>query len=654
MSISEINKKPSKNIQNIKSHEGSNLNKDKIFPRISKVIKIRKVSKHISKDNNSNISKNINANSKSIEFDNKESDKNIFTEEEQDDFNFILNESLKMKNSIKKSDVNLIIEKQEEINIKTPKNNRKKTKLIQKDALINQHIESIQLSYKHNIKLNTTKTIPNISKKLNINLNPMKNVKNKLSKISPIINLDLNNPEIKNQLINNNIAIYTMLKNMNFFERLKSISEKRNLEFKKEFQKDYYFLDIDQFDNIFIDVNDININSPLTLIFHHCLNPEIKQSAQSDSGQYFFFEYICKKRGDKDYSIAYDKEEIKSIPKYFDDINYVNYLFNNFKEKHLNNFLNGISSWKKTFLFKQKFKYAKHIIKMTLRDFATIYFISPLDLVVDYHSYGSDYPMADYFVAISQYRFHCDIDFDKEKGKFNFKTSCKVYNTIKLVKQTLLKKYVIKESNVTNQKEIQINIWPSFKKIIKKADKNNQDLCSYIFENYLKNNLNKYSKVKPDEKIYFDFFPKNNPDENETKKSSVINLDSFGTNFDIFSNNNEFNLFNNNINIINKIKLKEGKDQEKDVLKNIYQTKDNKKKEIKKEDNDDKEEKKPKRKRWRKRRILKYGVCIIFGLYVLKTLISLGQGYFSNEKKINIFLIIIIGLALATIHIRKK
>ena len=653
MSISEINKKPSKNLQNIKSHEGSKVNNDKIFPMISKVIKIRKVSKHISKDNNSNISKHININSKSIEFDNKENDKNIFTEEEQDDFNFILNESLKIKNSIKKTDLNLIIEKQEEINIKIPKKNKKKKKLIQKDALINQHIESIQLSYKYNMKLNATKTTPNLSKKLNINLNPVKNVKNKLSKISPIINLDLNNPEIKNQLINNNIAVYTMLKNMKFFERLKTISEKRNLEFKKEFQKDYYFLDIDQFDNIFIDVNDININSPLTLIFHHCLNPEIKQSTQSDSGEYFFFEYIFKKRGDKDYSLMYDKEEIKSIPKYFDDINYVNHLFNNFNEKQLNNFLNEISSWKKTFLFKQKFKYAKHIIKMTLRDFATIYFISPLDLVVDYHSYGSDYPMADYFVAISQYRFHCDIDFDKEKGKFNFKTSCKVYNTIKLVKQTLLKKYVIKESNVTNQKEIQINIWPSFKKIIKKADKNNQDLCSYIFETYLKNNLNKYSKVKPDEKIYFDFFPKN-PDDNKTKKSSVINLDSFGTNFDIFSNNNEFNLFNNNINIINKIKLKEGKEQEKDLFKNIYHKKDNKKNEIKKEDNDDKEEKKPKRKKWRKRRILKYGVCIIFGLYVLKTLISLGKGYFSNEKKINIFLIIIIGLVLATIHIRKK
>ena len=648
MSISEINKEPSKNIPNIKSYEGSNLNKDKIFPKISKVIKIRKVSKHISKDNNSNINKNININSNTIQFDNKEKDKDIFTKDEHDDFNFILNESLKMKNSIKNSDVNLIIEKQEEINIKTPKNNKK---LIQKGALINQHIESIQLSYKYNIKINTTKTLPNLRKKLNKNLNSIKNDKNKLDKISPIINLDLNNPQIMNQFINNNIANYTMLKNMNFFERLNSISEKRNLEFKKEFQKDYYFLDIDQFDNIFINENDMNINSPLTLIFHYCLNPEIKQS---DSGTYFF-EYIYKKRGDTDYSMVYDKEEIKSIPKYFNDINYVNYLFNNFNEKHLNNFLNGISSWKKTFLFKQKFKYAKHVVKnMTLRDFATIYFISPLDMVVDYHSYGSDYPMADYFVAISQYRFHCDINFDKKKGRFNFKTSCKIYNTIKLVKQTLLKKYVIKESNVTNQKEIQVNIWPSFKKIIKKEDKNNQELCSYIFETYLKNNLNKYSKVKPDEKIYFDFFIKNS-DNNEIKKTSVINLDSAGTNFDIFSNNNnEFNLFNNNINIINNIKLKEGKDQEKDLYKNIYQIKDNKKNGITKEENDDKEEKKPKRKKWRKRRILKYGVCIVFGLYVFKTLISLGKGYFSNEKKINIFLIIIIGLVLATIHLRKK
>ena len=200
--------------------------------------------------------------------------------------------------------------------------------------------------------------------------------------------------------------------------------------------------------------------------------------------------------------MEYDKKEIQNIPKYFKNINYVNNLFNNYNEKDLNIFLSEINTWKKTFSFEQKFKYTKHVIKtMTLRDVATIYFISPLDMIIDYHSYGSDFPMADFFVAISQYRFHCEINFNKIKGKFNFKTSCTVYNTIKLVKQTLLKKYVIYESNVTNQEEIQSNIWPNLKKIIKKEDEENQKINKKIFETYLKNNLNKYSKIKPDEKF---------------------------------------------------------------------------------------------------------------------------------------------------------
>jgi hypothetical protein len=261
--------------------------------------------------------------------------------------------------------------------------------------------------------------------------------------------------------------------------------------------------------------------------------------------------------------------------------------------------------------------------------------------------------MADIFVAISQYRFHCDINFNKKKGKFNFKTSCTVYNTIKLVKKTLIKKLVINESNKTNQKEIQRNIWPNLKKIIKKEDRNNQQICDNLFKKYLKNNLYKYSKAKPDEKIYNDFFQKNG--ENENIKMSITNFDS-GTNFDIISNsNNEFNLFNNNINIINNIKLKEAEEEVKDIFNNynINQIKEEKKSEIKKDEKES-DEKKPKKKRWRKRRILKYGVCIIFALYVIKTIISLGRGYFSNEKKFNIFLSIIIGLILVAIQIKKR
>ena len=594
----------------------SDINKDLFPKRISKVIKIKKIIK-LDKSKNKESSYKIN---------------NI-TNNEENDFDNLLKGNFKRDN-IKQSYKNifspkvLIEEKQLDINIKG-------SKYKTKPLLINQHTESIQLNSFYQEKKNQNFNHHILLKKLNLNL---------------IKDLDLNNPETKNQFINNNIANYKMLQKINFFEKLKNITEKRYSEFKKEFQKDYYFLDIDQFENIFINENDLNINSPLTLIFHYCFNPEVKQIGSSEN----FFEFIYKNRGDTNYSMKYDKEKIKYIPKYFNDINYVNNLFNNFSEKELNSFILGINKWTKTFIFEQKFKYTKHAIKnMTIRDIATIYFISPLDMIIDYHSYGSDFLMADFFVAISQYRYHCDIDFNKKKGKFCFKTSCKVYNTIKLVKNTLLEKLVIEESSRTNGNEIKKNIWPNLKKIIKKEDGNNQKICDNIFKNYLKNNLNKYSKNKPDENLYKDFFQKNG--EKDNISMSITNLDT-GSNFDIINNsNNEFNLFNN-INIINNIKLKEEKEKEvKDMINNynIFKEKKIKEENESKLKKEEAEEKKPKKKRWRKRRILKYGVCIIFGLYAFKTIISLAKGYFSNEKLFNLFLSIVIGLILVLIQLRK-
>ena len=635
MSISDINKKKEKIIQSTKSISYSTISNNIFSSQNSKIIKIKTISKHTSIKNKQDLYKNMNRiNSPK----NNESDKD---NEDNDDFDFILKESIKDKENNKKK--NLIIQRQMNINIK----NMNKNNIKKRDALINQHIESIQLNfYLDDLNLNeSNRTI--LRKKLNLNLNTKKNVIN-IVKIAPIINLDFSNQEMLNQFINNNIANFNMLEKINFFSRLKSISDKRYQEFIQEFKKDYYFLDINEFDNIFINEKDIKINSPLTLIFHYIFNPEIKQA---DSGENFF-EFIYKKRGDTNYSMEYDKKEIQNIPKYFNNINYVNNLFNNYNEKDLNIFLSEINTWKKTFSFEQKFKYTKHVIKtMTLRDVATIYFISPLDMIIDYHSYGSDFPMADFFVAISQYRFHCEINFNKIKGKFNFKTSCTVYNTIKLVKQTLLKKYVIYESNVTNQEEIQSNIWPNLKKIIKKEDEENQKINKKIFETYLKNNLNKYSKIKPDEKIYYDFF-KNNSD-NEPIRSSFINIDS-GANFDIISNyNNEFNMYN----IINNIKIKESEDnlESKNNLRKINNKENNKDKtdKIKKEENKEKDEKKPKKKRIKKRLILKYGAFIIFALYVIKTIVSLSKGYISQEKIFNIFLILVIGLILASIQLRK-
>ena len=647
MSIYDINKKKEKIIQSTKSISRSNITNNFFSTQNSKIIKIKTISKQSSIKNRQDIPKNLNKDNNTSNINTNNKSNNAHTNEDNDDFDFILKESIKAKESINniklqpKQKNKLIFQKQININLK----NINKNNIYKIDALINQHTESIQLNY-YSDKLNEkNRTV--VRKKLNFNLNTKQNVIN-IVKIAPIINLDFTNQEMKNQFINNNIANFNMLNKINFFDRLKSISDKRYTEFTQEFKRDYFFLDINEFENIFINEKDININSPLTLIFHYCFNPEIKQV---DSGENFF-EFIYKKRGDTNYSMEYNKDEIRDIPKYFNNINYVNYLFNNFKEKDLKIFLDEIDTWKKTFSFEQKFKYTKHVIKtMTLRDVATIYFISPLDMVIDYHSYGSDFPMADFFVAISQYRFHCDINFNKNKGKFNFKTSCTVYNTIKLVKQTLLKKYVIYESNVTNQEEIQTNIWPNLKKIIKKEDEDNQNISSEIFETYLKNNLNKYSKIKPDEKLYCDFFQK--AADNDAIKSSLISIDS-GANVDIISNyNNEFNLFN----IINNIKIKEIEDNDESnyIFKNINNKENNKEKQgiIKHKEIKEKEEKKSKKKKLKQRLILKYGVCIIFILYVIKTLVSLNEGYITKEKIFNIFLIFVIGLILTTIQFRK-
>ena len=125
-----------------------------------------------------------------------------------------------------------------------------------------------------------------ISKEQNVNnMDDNNNLSQQNMLIYPIKNLDLNNPEIKIQFINHNIANYNMLNNMNFFGRLKSISDERYSTFINEYQKDNYFMGKEQFENIFIDEKDINVKSPLALIFHYIFNPK---TLLDDSGKNFF------------------------------------------------------------------------------------------------------------------------------------------------------------------------------------------------------------------------------------------------------------------------------------------------------------------------------------------------------------------------------
>ena len=325
--------------------------------------------------------------------------------------------------------------------------------------------------------------------------------------------INLENPETKNQFINHNLAIDSMLREINFFERLKSISNTRYAYFIHKYQKDDHFMEKEQFENIFIDEKNVKVQSPLTLVFHYIFNPDtlIPESGKS------FFETIFTKRGDQNYLMSYNNSELFEIPKYFDNFSYVNNLFNTFNKNDLNNFLEEINTWKETFSFEQQFRHPiPHTFRreksITMKDVAKVYFISPYDLIIDYHSYGSELPLSDTFIAITQYRFHCDINYDIKKGKFIFKTRGQIFNTIKFVKETLLKNTIRNESNNTNKEELQVNTWSPLKNVIESENKKNQNIAEQIYEKYLLDNLDKYSKELP--KNYDTFYGDNENDEN--------------------------------------------------------------------------------------------------------------------------------------------
>ena len=459
------------------------------------------------------------------------------------------------------------------------------------NILEDDHLNNINYNYNNNNIINNN--IDNDNNNIIYNSNDNNNyINNNNNIVTPEANykIDLDNPETKNQLRNHNIYIDNMLKEMKFLERLKSISDSRYSYFIEKYQKDNYFMEKSQFENIFIDEKNIKVQSPLTLIFHYIFNPDTPLPGSSTN----FFETIFTKRGDKNYTNTYDKSELEKIPKYFNDFSYVNNLFYNFNKNNLNSFLEVIKSWKETFTFEQEFIHPlKNFFRLeksiTMKDVAKVYFISPYDLIIDYHSYGSDLPLSDTFVAITQYRFHCDIIFDYKKGKFIFKTSGQIFNTIKIVKENLLKNTIRDESNNTNKAELQINTWPPLKSVIESEDQKNQKNVQKIYEKYLMNNLDKFSKELPKE--YDIFFNDNNNNENWNSFSDL------SENERNYENENDVNNWKKDL-------------EDKNMI------------------------------------ILKYFMIFIIGLLVTKILWSIVNGTFSFRSLFNSFLVILLGYVL--------
>ena len=457
-----------------------------------------------------------------------------YGKEEDDDFNNILKESI------------------QSLNISTNKNNNNKLEKITYDKLnehFNNDIENInKLENKNKFKedFNTNKSI-NINDYIN-NGSPREiyqedNLlkKNKIynNNNNDIINPDSNNnrkeliSEEKNEdykilLKNHNIYVDKKLKEINFFEKLKSISDSRYLFFIKNFRKNNDFLPENSFETILISEKNLKTQSPLTLIFQQIFSPN---NPQYTSGQTFFEKNFSLGKN-SEYLSHYDKNELNKVPKFFNDITYVNNLFNNFDFDELNNFPEEIKTWKNTFNYEQEYihqiKYFKQKKKVTLKNNLIIYFISPYDLIIDSHSTSSGIPFSDTVMALNQYIFHCDIKFDSKKGKFLFKTSVKILNSIKVIKKTLINNTVKEVGKSENDEEIINNTWIPMKKEILEQDLINQKNAEDIYNKYLENNLYKFSNnIIPDnkftdndsEEIWDSFSDKN--DKNEIRENNA-------------------------------------------------------------------------------------------------------------------------------------
>ena len=541
---------------------------------------------------------------------------------------------------------------------------------------INKNISNKNTNQKMNqyVKVNNN-TIKNNNLNNNNNANDNKN-----------INISLERKYLQNQFKNRNNSMLAMLKKLQFFERLNKIGEERMRIFENEFQKDTFFMKKDFFNNSSNNEQIIENNCPLTLIFHYIFNPQIINTQYPYKKN--FFESIFQLRGDMNIKTIYNQNDIKYIPKYFNDLNYINNLFNNFSAKDLNTFINEIEKWAKTFKFEIQYIHPlKNNIgqnQIEINDVVTIYFVSPNDLIVDYHSY-----IENFLVSIIQYNFHCDINYDKKNGRFVFKTSAKVYNKLEITKENNFQNVIKKEINDLNCVELAVHTWRPLLNVIDEETKKNKIISDKIFKEHIRKTLNRYSKNRPqlnyeEEKLENskDFNnSKNNIDNNQQKiKANIINYDinnnqkintnntekiaktdrafTFSPNFvnqNSNNNNNTNNIINNDkdmdgsdISSKNENKINNLKNEEKEnniIYHKVINDKEINSKEINNNLNLDNKNNKDKEE-VEDNPYLFYGVLITFFLFIFKTVLGIESGRISSETFFNLLIIAMTGFML--------
>lgn len=300
------------------------------------------------------------------------------------------------------------------------------------------------------------------------------------------------------QLYQRNIEMNNLLKKIRFSERLVEINESRMKEFATEFRTNMMFMKQSDFHMSFID-NDLLTTSPINLVYHTLFNPDnaIEVLGQGKG----FLESLSINRGD--INVSMKKEgNMNNIPKFFEDMDYANNVFSSIEEKELELFLSEVSTWPKVATYEINFV---HPIKMivgpdsiTMRNVLNIYFISPTQLIIDYHSYGSNFPFTDCFVSIIQYCFNTEYKFNLMKGIFEFNTYCSIYFNITFIKSCIFESTVKSEGYHTTEEETKYKVYESMKLTMENECANYNEMYIKLCNENIRKNLHKYSANLPE------------------------------------------------------------------------------------------------------------------------------------------------------------
>ena len=451
---------------------------------------------------------------------------------------------------------------------------------------------------KKNIATNNNKESKNINSNINKNKKIVPNINQNIKNTNTKNNKSENNQKKRlsdNNLISSKInknALNSQISNkVIFLQKLYQMCKNRLVLFEKRYITDIYFRKRDFFNNVFINNTEIGKSVPLTLIFYYLLNP--KNEINHFSLQKSFFENVLLLHGYKNIKIKYDENELNQVPKFFNDLNYVNNLFDKFDEKKLNNLINEIPKWKNNFTC--EISYEDTNTNNSINDQVKVYFVSPQDLIIEYNSCSSN--LSKFF---AEYNFHCDIYYNEEHDKFIFETVANVYN----------------KCDELYQYEYLGEIWERGLKVIIEEEQKSKLNIKKLFEQ-------KSKKILDESKT----------DDNNSIKEPINIKNEENTKIDNSKNNNPVQTKKDK----NHIKIDNNKIENKNILMN-------KKNEIiEKNQNENKINNNLIK---ANEQILFYGVLVSLFLFLFKSVLSIELGTFSLETIFNFLIIFIIGFML--------